>query len=241
MGNRVGGCTLNYDRLVPLDPDLERDLRALLDYPAEGTATEIKDWLNLASRIERANVARALIALANSGGGNLLFGFTETSGGWEPSGECTHDLARYSQDEINNILKAHAEPVFECSTYHLDSGAGTRHVVVAVPGGHRVPIRSRRAPAGSRLADHCYYIRRPGPESAPPDSGAEWQQLIERCMENNRERQLEGFRRVLEVLRSEPGLAQEVADLAAGESDPLLHWARESIDRLDQLGGSGDG
>jgi predicted HTH transcriptional regulator len=226
---------------VAVAPDLERELRSLLDYPAESAGTEIKDWLDLTSRVERANVARELIALANHGGGNLLFGFAETSGGWESSGECTYDLARYSQDEINNVLKAHAEPVFECSTYHLDSTAGTRHVIVVVPGGHRTPIRSRGAPAGSRLVDHCYYIRRQGPASAPPDSGADWQELIERCMENNRERQLEGFRRVLEVLRTEPTLAQEVTDLASGQADPLLRWAQESMARLDQLGGPDDG
>jgi hypothetical protein len=93
---------------VAINPNLERELRSLLDYPSESAATEIKDWLDLASRAERANVARELIALANHGGGNLLFGFTETTGGWEASGECAHDLARYSQDEVNNILKAHA-------------------------------------------------------------------------------------------------------------------------------------
>lgn len=230
-----------YARPMPLGPDLERELRSLLDYPDENAATELKDWLDLASRVERANVARELIALANHGGGNLLFGFAETSEGWKPSGECKHDIARYSQDAINNILKAHAEPVFECATYHLDSSAGTRHVVVVVPGGHRVPIRSHGAPEGSRLADHCYYIRRPGAESAPPDSGADWQELIERSLENNRERQLEGFRRILEVLRSEPRIAQEVADFAAGQGDPLLRWAEESASRLDQLAGSDDG
>jgi predicted HTH transcriptional regulator len=226
---------------VTLNPNLERELRSLLDYPAENLATEIKDWLDLDRRIERANVARELIALANYGGGNLLFGFTEGTAGWQPSGECSHDLKRYSQDEINNILKAHAQPVFECSTHHVRSTAGTLHVIVVVPGGHRVPIRSHGGPAGSRLADHCYYIRRPGPESAPPDPGPEWQQLFERCMENNRERQLEGFRRVLEVLRSEPTLAQEVADLAGGEADPLRRWARESMARLNELEGPSDG
>jgi hypothetical protein len=89
------------------DPQLR--LRQLLDYPREGMTTEIKDWLDLEERTIRANVARGLIALANHGGGYLLFGFRDLATGWEPSGSCPFDIARYSQDSINGILKRHAQ------------------------------------------------------------------------------------------------------------------------------------
>jgi hypothetical protein len=226
---------------MPIPPSLQGELLALLDYPSEDVATEIKDWLDLSDRVERANVARELIALANYGGGDLLFGFVDQPTGWRPSGGCPFDLKCYSQDEINNILKGHSEPVFECSTYHVESTSGNQHVVVRVPGGHTMPIRARGGPEGSRLADHCYYIRRPGPESAPPDSGHEWDELITRCVDNNRERQLEAFRRIVELLRSSPETAQSIADAAASTADPLARWVDDSIQRLRQLERGDDG
>jgi predicted HTH transcriptional regulator len=226
---------------MSVSPALQRELLSLLDYPNEDLATEIKDWLDLGDKVERANVARELIALANNDGGQLLFGFEDTPAGWEPSGACPFDLKLYSQDEVNNVLKRHAEPAFECSVVHLSSTAGTLHVIIRVPGGHTAPIRSRGGPEGSRLTDHCYYIRRRGPESAPPDSGSEWDELITRCVNNNRERQLEAFRRIVELLRSSPETAQSIADLASGAADPLAKWASESVERLRRLEGSDDG
>jgi hypothetical protein len=246
VATRLAGAPIEvspvgYDRTVALQPSLQRELLALLDYPMENLATELKDWLDLGDKSERANVARELIALANYGGGYLLFGFRDASSGWHPTEACPHDLKYYSQDAINNILKSHSEPVFECYTYHLESTGGNQHVVVRVPGGHTAPIRSRGGPPASRLIDHCYYIRRPGPESAPPDTGHEWDELITRCVDNNRERQLEGFRRIVDLLRGSPEVAQAIADTAAGAADPLTRWADESIGRLQQLGDGGNG
>jgi hypothetical protein len=215
----------------------ERDLRLLLDNPSEDLATEIKEWLDLSEKIPRANLARELIALANHGGGYVLFGFSETAAGWSPSGACQFDLESYSQDAINNILKAHSEPVFECYCSRVARDDGSHHVVVRVPGGHMVPIRSRGGPEGSRLRDHTYYIRRPGPESAPPENASEWDSLITRCIDNNRERQLEGFRRIVQLLRANPEVAVSIADLATGAPDPLTSWFEESLDRAAHLGG----
>jgi predicted HTH transcriptional regulator len=53
----------------------------LLDFPREDMATEIKDWLNLGDSMVRAKLAKELIALANHGGGYLLFGFSEATTG----------------------------------------------------------------------------------------------------------------------------------------------------------------
>jgi predicted HTH transcriptional regulator len=198
-------------------------------------ATEIKDWLDLDDAKVRAKLAKELIALANHGGGYLLFGFSEATTGWAPSGACPHNFVRYSQDAINDIAKRHAEPVFECHVHHLDSSAGDPHVVIEVPGGHIAPIRANRSPQGSGLTDHTYYIRRPGPESAPPQNGREWEALIRRCVDNDHERQVEAFRRILAALRAEPGLAQQVAESAVGSAGLLKQWTEASLDRLRSL------
>lgn len=63
------------------DSNSEQSLRQLLDFPREDMATEIKDWLNLGDSMVRAKLAKELIALANHGGGYLLFGFSEATTG----------------------------------------------------------------------------------------------------------------------------------------------------------------
>lgn len=217
------------------DTTSERSLRQLADFPREEMATEIKDWLDLEDGMVRAKLAKELIALANHGGGYLLFGFSEATAGWVPSGPCPYNLARYSQDAINDIAKRHAEPVFECYVQHLNSSAGNPHVVVEVPGGHIAPIRANRSPQGSGLIDHTYYIRRPGPESAPPQNGREWETLIRRCVDNDHERQVEAFRRILAALRAEPELARQIADSTLGPAAVLKEWTDASLDRLRTL------
>jgi predicted HTH transcriptional regulator len=212
-------------------PPIQREIVALLDHPREDLNTEIKDWLDLADKGARANLARELLALANHGGGYVLVGFKETTTGWTASGACPHELAHYSQDEINNILKAHAEPVFECYTYHLQSGVGDDHVVIQVPGDHTVPIRARGGPPNSRLTDHAYYIRRPGPESAPPDNASEWDELISRCVDNNHQRNVDSMRRIVDVIRTAPDIAAALVDATAS----LAGWSEESLKRLQIL------
>ncbi len=152
-----------------------------------------------------------------------------------PVGPCPHNLDRYSQGAINDIAKRHAEPVFECYVEHLQSSAGNPHVVIEVPGGHTAPIRAHRSPQGSGLIDFTYCIHRPSPESAPPQSGREWETLIHRCVDNDHERQIEAFRRILAALRAEPQLARQVADSAVGSVALLKGWSETSIERLRRL------
>jgi hypothetical protein len=219
---------------VAQDFSSERSLRRLLDYPREDMGTEIKDWLDLSSKPIRAKFSKELIALANHGGGYVLFGFSEEPTGWKPSGPCPYDLKHYSQDDINDIVRRHAEPPFECYVHHMASSVGNQHVVIEIPGGHIAPIRSQRSPQGSGLIDHTYYIRVPGPESAPPRSGHDWEALIRRCMDNDHERQLNALRRLIATFQSSPETARLVA-AAAESTDLLRQWTDQSFQRLRSL------
>jgi hypothetical protein len=71
--------------------------------------------------------------------------------------------------------------------------------VVVVPGDHRVPIRSKRdGPNEEHVRQNTYYIRRPGPQSGPPQSGREWDGLIARCLMAARGDLLERIREILQ-------------------------------------------
>jgi predicted HTH transcriptional regulator len=219
----------------PPRAEIQRQLIELLDYPREDVDTEIKDWLPLQSKLSRADLARELIALANHGGGYVLFGFRDQDDGWPPSGPCPYPPQRYSQDAINSTVKAYAEPPFECLVDHLNSSAGNEHVVISVPGGHRVPIRSKRAgPDGSRLTVDTYYIRRPGAESAPPQSAREWDELLRRCLAAHREELLESFRNIVGIVGAGSEIAQALG-AEEGVDARLATWERESTDHLERL------
>lgn len=193
---------------------------------------EIKEWLDLSRRDVAADFARELLALANHGGGTLLFGFKEEPTGCVPAGPCPFDDNAYSQDSINNLCKRYAEPSFHCAVHRLASSLGHEHVVVEVPGGHRVPVRSRRGgPDGSRLTADQYYVRRPGPESAPVGSGQEWDTLLRRCLSAQKEDLLDSFRAIVNTLGAEEALGV----LAAPTPAPLDAWRQACVSRLEEL------
>jgi hypothetical protein len=163
----------------------ENELEALVDSPSESLDVELKCWLDLDDRDAQANLAQALLALANHGGGFVVLGFSRCSDGETTScGDVPREmLGSYNQDNINSIVKRYADPPFHCELLWVRRRDGVRHAVVCVPGGHTVPIRALRGgPDNSHVKQDVYYIRRPGPESAPPRSGDEWNRLIRGCV-----------------------------------------------------------
>ncbi len=59
----------------PKRTERDRQLQELLVYPREDLNVEYKGWLNLDKAEARAYVTRAVLALANTGGGFLIFGY----------------------------------------------------------------------------------------------------------------------------------------------------------------------
>ncbi len=230
---------------VPDPGDLQRQLRELLDYPREDLGVEVKAWLDLDRKADRALLACELLALANYGGGYLVFGFADAAEGWSPADPCPFDLSRYSQDNINGICERYAEPHFHCAVHHLNSSAGDSHVVVEVPGGHRVPIRSKHGgpeadannPEESKLRSNQYYVRRPGPQSAPISSAQEWDELLRRCLQAQREDLLESFRSLVFGLGSKgaKGAIDLLEDGTPTAVEDLAAWDAEGRARLEHL------
>lgn len=183
----------------------DRDqLEGILLEPREGIHREIKSWLDLSDENHKANLAKAMLALANSGGGQILIGYGETEGSWEPDTSRPDSLNLYNQDDINGIIQSYAEPQFHCEVRHVEHPeTGDKFPFVIVPGGHTAPIRTRRGgPEGNYITIHRYYIRRPGPESSTPQSGHEWDELIGRCIRESREELTDSIRNVIAGFQS---------------------------------------
>jgi transcriptional regulator with XRE-family HTH domain len=181
--------------LMPLPDELE----PLLTASAEALDVEIKGWLDLARNIEHQGLlAKAAIALANHGGGYIVIGLRE-----EPpeliSEPCPSEFAAYNQDLINQIISRFSATPFHCTLKtRTHQTTGFQHPVIQVRGGFGFPVMSKRGtPENSIKAPLCY-MRKPGPASGPPETQAEWEILLSKCLRNRREDMLDAIRTIVE-------------------------------------------
>jgi hypothetical protein len=207
-------------------------LADLLLEPRETLNVEIKGWLKLENNEDKATLAKALLALANHGGGFVIVGFTETETVAVPAEGRPSTLDSYNQDLINGIVESYADPVFHCAVHYVKSPAGDIHPVISVPGGHRVPIRAKRSgPNNATVHQHSIYIRRPGPKSEIPQNSQDWDELLARCLAARRDELLE---RVRDLLTGSIGLTSAPA-ANPDENNKLDVWTDTCVNRWHAL------
>jgi hypothetical protein len=220
----------NYLRAMPPNhPAPGRRLADLLVDPHETLEVELKEWLDIVGNNEhKATLAKGIIALANHGGGFIIIGFTETDQGVIPAVNRPANLAAYTPDTVNSVVLAYAEPSFHCDVNIVGAADGVQYPVISIPGGHRAPIKAKRdGPNGQIVSQNFYYIRRPGPQSEPPQNGGEWDVLIRRCISNARDDLLNQIRSVLSgAAGGEP---------PPDELDVTTRWLDSSIARWQEV------
>jgi hypothetical protein len=177
--------TISRERLA----DLLIDTQEALD-------CEVKNWLDLqGSNDDKATFAKAVLALANHGGGFIILGLVETDAGIVEAEERPATLDSYNQDLINGIVQNYCDPPFHCAVHVVANPLGAVFPVVLVPGGHRVPVRARRAgPNGNTVHLNAIYVRKPGPRSETPQSAQDWDDLLARCLRNRRDEMFDQIR-----------------------------------------------
>ena len=180
------------------------ELQDLVDAPCERLEVEYKAWLNLEDREVQAGLARHLCALANHGGGFLVFGIADDM---TPAGPQPPEASPYDPDRLSGIVRRYLIPTFQVAVYRVAASAtGVTHPVVWVPSHEAVPVCSRRSgpkiegeAVGIEEATH--YTRAPGPESVPATTPEHWRPIIRRCVLHDRRALLAG----LEPLLRSPG------------------------------------
>lgn len=177
----------------------QRQLKELLAFPREDLDIELKGWLDLSSPEHKADLAKALLALTNHGGGYVVLGFKEENGAWVPA-ECGPvDFAKI-QDDVNGIVKSFAEPPFHCEVFlEQHPKTGRVHPIISVPSIQRVPVRSKKdGPDRKHVTINQYYIRASGPQSRPIETGQEWDMLLHRCIINARDDLVDNIRTIIQ-------------------------------------------
>ena len=186
------------------------DLKDLIENPRETEGIELKAWVDFDDQTQKAKLARHLGALANHGGGYLVIGFKD---------DLTHDenrpasLEKYNRDTFTAIIKRYLTPIFQCEVVSVPHSNGNEFPVIRVPSHKGVPIAAKadgpqdggRTPQG--IAKGTYYVRKPGPESAPIIGFEEWSPLIRRCVLNDRDQLLNDIASLLQT----PGTTSPIA------------------------------
>ena len=205
------------------------DLRELVESPQERLDVEYKRWLDLTDKSVKAKVARHLCALANYGGGYLVFGIDDdmTPSGARPAGP-------YDQDTLSGIVRRYLTPPFQVTVHEVSSSSGVVHPVVWVPPHGEVPVCSKRTgPDDSRkdvgISAYTHYTRTVGPASEPVATPEMWRPIIRRCVQHDRQALLAALDGVLRspgpVVDTEARLrrwhdAARKSFLTAAEDDP---------------------
>lgn len=228
------------------------ELQELLDSPNETLSAEYKEWLELADNNEaKASTARHIAALSNFGGGYLIFGITDAL---EFAGPNPFPQVTYSRDQISSVVKRYLEPAFQCDVHNIVSAAGNTHPVVVVPPHGAVPICAKASGPEVKgqakgIVRGTYYTRKPGPESAPITTEAEWLPIIRRCVMHERASILGAIDAALRGARSQEDVADALRvwhdaaravflkDIAERQGRPewaKWHWqASYAIERSD--------
>jgi hypothetical protein len=204
-------------------------LADLLVDPHEDLNFEVKNWLDLQGNNEdKATFAKAVLAIANHGGGFIALGLLETDLGIVEAEGRPATLDGYSHDLINGIVQNYCDPQFHCAVHIVDSPKGSVFPIVVIPGGHRVPVRARRAgPNGNIVHNNAIYIRRPGPRSETPQSAQEWDDLLSKCLRNRRDELFDHIRDLI------TGAVPQVEQ--PPEPARLDDWIRASFERWHTL------
>lgn len=217
-----------------------RQLQALLTHPREDLHIEVKCWLDLTDEEHKADLAKAMLALANSSGGYILLGFTQGDTGYIPQQPRPQDLRGYSHDIVNGIIRSYADPPFHCEVYQVPHpDTGEPFPIIYIPGGHRVPIRAKRAgPRDRHVRENAYYIRRPGPTSETPRTAQEWDDLLRRCLLAHREELLNSIRAIILGETSSPQAGLKGAANALNEwiLQSRVRWEKAVTQRLGEIG-----
>ena len=134
----------------------------------------------------RADLARHIAALANYGGGSIVFGFTDAMlyAGANP-------FTAPDRDTISSIVNKYLEPTFQCDVRLVVSSAGNTHPIVIVPPHGVAPICAKaNGPFDGKktvgIVQGVHYTRKPGPASERIQNAAEWAPIIRRCAMHDR-------------------------------------------------------
>lgn len=199
------------------------DIQDLIDAPCRTLEVEYKSWRNLDHLEDRAELARDIAALANHGGGFIVFGFSEQT--LVPD-DTDPFRTHCTQERVAGIVEAYLDPPMRCEVVAAVSSKGVVHPVIRVASHGTTPVCVRRdGPAvdGTKLIERgAYYLRKhrpiasgryigvPCPQSCKIEIPQDWAPLIRRCVRRDRETLLGMLEATIDGRTSAPDTTQRL-------------------------------
>ena len=215
----------------------ESDLSELVAGKSEDLGVEYKAWMDTKDTEVRAKLARHIAALANHGGGYLIFGVDDTTR--MPQGETTLDRKLFGQDEIAGIVRKYLDPRPAVRMEDAEH-QGVRYPVIIVPSHGARPVvaiadgpqdATTKKPIGIRQGE--IYIRATGPESRPIRGSDDWTALLDRCLAQKADVVASIVRRTI----GRPGRAStEATDLLIAAVEATAQDYAAQADRVPRRG-----
>lgn len=207
---------------------LQSDLADLVDFPRETVDIELKEWLDLEEPVAKAKIARHIAALANHGGGYLIFGSRDDL---SIAANRPPDLGQFTRDRLTAIVKRYLQPAFQCDVAIVAASSGLEFPIVRVPAHGATPIVAKAdGPSDAKgrpqgIASGVHYVRKPGPESAPASCPDDWRPLIRRCVLHDRAALLNEIAGVVRAPDAQAP-ARAAGRLAAWHKSSHARWAK---------------
>lgn len=196
-----------------------------LDYKAA------MDWRTM-SRAAKGKILRHLTAFANTRGGNLVIGVGENRSGVPElrTGVSAAQAASFDPTAVGNFINAHIEPPLDFSI-DRPTVRGKRYVIFTVRPFASLPHVCSRGIDGE-LQEGVFYIRTVEASSRPARRVLEMQNLIRRCMRNEREQIGRILRGILYETKTLPEQPDRMNDLAEDAERYFRHRHPGSEDRV---------
>lgn len=201
------------------------DLQELVDlllYTNESPSFEYKGWLDLKDKAHKAVLAKAAMALSNSGGGTIIVGM----GGGDDLQSIARpsEIARYSPDDVNAAIHMFADPRLHYGLrFAIHPTTGVEHAIISAPPSP-IPVMCTKHVEGV-LGQHKCYVRKAGPKSEEANTAEEWRGLINRCVQEGRESMLNSIRSIFHGQVLSPDSAPKTVRLNLFAEEAFSRWS----------------
>ncbi|MCF7811543.1 ATP-binding protein [bacterium] len=140
-------------------------------------------------------LVKDILAIANTSGGWLVIGVSETDTGWNWEGLNPVQVASFATTPINQFIQRYADPPIN-TTIHIVEDEGKTFVIISVPKFPDTPhICQKDFP--DVLHTTALYVRTDNNESAPLKSSSDMRSIVETAIRNRSDTMLTSIRSIL--------------------------------------------